>query len=345
MLLHLSEKSLLGSVMSVEGIAAGAHQWKGKDVVRDSGGLPRSSWRDFLAHVQAGDLINDDFKLICMDSEDNIAEALQGLKEHGIVSAPVWDRKRKGFLGFVDVLDIVCLILDKLPVDEIRPGKNAIRLNISQLRIKDATNISQHNPWCPVYIGKPLLSMMDMFSGGSIHRVPISDEQGTIVSIISQAKVVEFLSGIIPTFGNAANKTVAACFVTKRVECTHLEDRVIDAFSKIKQLRLSGLAVVDNEGVLVGNISASDMKSVVVDNLYADLREPVSVLMKRSAEEFEHPFRALYCYSNDTLQQVLLTFATEQIHRLYIVNEGRQLLGVITLSDIIDVLDRLDLDL
>lgn len=57
------------------------------------------------------------------------------------------------------------------------------------------------------------------------------------------------------------------------------------------------------------------------------------------------PFRALYCFSSDTLQQVLLTFATEQIHRLYIVNENKQLLGVITLSDIIDVLDRLDLDM
>jgi len=242
-------------------------------------------------------------------------------------------------------LDIVCLILDRLSVDEIMQEKHADKSKISQIRIKEATNISQHNPWCPVYIGKPLLSVMDMFSGGSIHRVPISDEQGTIVSIISQAKVVDFLSDTIPKFGNAANKTVAECFVPKIVECVHLGDRVIEAFSKIKQLRVSGLAVVNNEGVLVGNISASDMKSVVVGNLYADLREPVSVLMERSAEGFEHPFRALYCFTNDTLQQVLLTFATEQIHRLYIVNEGKQLLGVITLSDIIDVLDRLDLDL
>lgn len=321
------------------------HQLKGKDVVRDSGGLPRSSWRDFLAQVQAGDLINEGFKLICTDSDDTIVEALEALKEHNIVSAPVWDRSRKGFLGFVDVMDIVCLLLEKLSVDEIMSGKNNSKTNFSQLRIKDTTNISQYNPWCPVYIGKPLLSVMDMFSGGAIHRVPISDEQGSIVSIISQSKVVEFLSEIIPKFGNAASRTVSECFAPKFVECAYFEDRVIEAFFKIKQLRLSGLAVVDSEGILAGNISASDMKAVVVDNLYADLREPVGALMKRSAEAFEHPFRALYCFSTDTLQQVLLTFATEQIHRLYIVNEGKQLLGVITLSDIIDVLDRLDLDM
>lgn len=331
--------------MSVEGISANAHQLKGKGIVRDSGGLPRSSWRDFLAHVQAGDLINEGFKLVCIDSEDNMIEALQGLKEYNIVSAPVWDSTRKRFLGFVDVLDIVCLILDKLPVDEIKSGKNTNRHKMEQLHIKDATNISQRNPWCPVYIGKPLLSVMDMFSGGTIHRVPISDEQGSIVSIISQAKVVEFLSGIIHKFGNAANKTVAECFAPKYVESVNFDDTVIDAFTTIKDLKLSGLAVVDNQGVLVGNISASDMKSVVVDNLYADLREPIGVLMERSAEQFERPFRALYCFSSDTLQQVLQTFAAEQIHRLYIVDEGKQLLGVITLSDIIDVLDRLDLDL
>jgi len=333
--------------MSVEGIAVqyqDLYQSKGKDVVRD-GGLPRSSWRDFLAHVQAGDLINEDFKLICIDSDDTIAEALEALKEHNIVSAPVWDISRKGFLGFMDVMDIVSFLLEKVSVDDIKGGKNITKANLSQLRIRDATNISQYNPWCPVYIGKPLLSVMDMFSGGTIHRVPISDEQGSIVSIISQSKVVEFLSGIIPRFGNAASRTVSECFAPKVVECTHLEDRIGDAFSKIKQLRLSGLAVVNAEGVLAGNISASDMKAVIIDNLCSELREPVGVLMKRAAEAFEHPFRALYCYTNDTLQQVLLTFATEQIHRLYIVNEGKQLLGVITLSDIIDVLDRLDLDM
>lgn len=315
---------------------------KGKQVLSESANLSHSSWRDFLANVQVCDIINENFSLYCLDSCDTVPEALQALKNHNISSAPVWDKEQRMFMGFLDVLDIVCLIFDKLSLDELL--KRSHHSKVSQLQIKEATNISQHNPWCPVYIGKPLLSVMDMFSGGYLHRVPISDEQGTIVSIISQSKVVEFLNGVIHKFGNAATKTVAECFSPKVVECARFDDLILDAFLKIKNTRLSGLAVLDNEGTLVGNISAADMKAVVVDNLYGDLKEPVGVLMKRSAEMFERPFRALYCLTTDTLQQVLQTFTCEKIHRLYIVNSDKQLLGVISLGDIIDVLDRLDLD-
>jgi len=316
---------------------------KGKQVVRDSGGIPRSSWRDFLASVQAGDVIKDNFELCCIDSADTVTDALEVLKEHNITSAPVWDKEQRGFLGFLDVLDILCLVFDKLSLDQLLK-KGADHYAISTICIKEASNISQYNPWCPVYIGKPLLSVMDMFSGGYLHRVPISDEQGTIVSIISQSKVVEFLNGIIPRFGNAAGKTVAECFSPKVVDCANLNDLVFDAFLKMKNAKLHGLAVLDDDGTLVGNISAADMKAVVVDNMYGDLKEPVGVLMKRSAEMFERPFRALYCLTTDTLQQVLETFTIEQIHRLYIVNSDKQLLGVISLSDIIEVLDKFDLD-
>jgi len=318
---------------------------KGKQILEDNGRLPCSSWRDFLASVQAGDLINEDFKLVCIDSADTVFEALQALKEHSIESAPVWDSEQNVFLGFMDVLDIVCLIFDKLTVDQVM-NKSANHSKFSNLLIKEAANISNRNPWCPVYIGKPLLSVMDMFSSeGQLHRVPISDEQGKIVSIVSQAKVVEFLSENIDKFGNAANRTVAECFSPKYVECVRFEDLLIDAFVKIKQTRLTGLAVLDDDDVLVGNISAADMKAVVIDDLYADMKEPVGVLMKRSSEMNKRPFRALYCLTTDNLKQVLQSFTQEQIHRLYIVNSDKKLLGVISLGDIIDVLDRLDLDM
>jgi len=319
---------------------------KGKGVMRDSGSLPRSSWRDFLARVQAGDLITGDFKLTCIDSMDTVLEALQVLKQGNIVSAPVWDKERSTFLGFIDVLDIICLIFDKMTVDDILNEKGSVQSKISSMQIKEAANISESNPWCPVYIGKPLLSVMDMFSsGGQLYRVPIADEQGKVVSIISQSKVVEFLNDIIKQFGNAAERSVGECFSPKFVASIHFDDLVINAFLKITETGLHGLAVIDDDGVLVGNISASDMKSVIIDNLCAGLKEPVSVVMKRSAETFERPFRAMYCFTTDTLQQVLQIFTTEQIHRLYIVDAEKKLLGVISLGDIIDVLDRLDLDL
>jgi len=115
------------------------------------------------------------------------------------------------------------------------------------------------------------------------------------------------------------------------VECARGDDSVLDAFLKIKETRHPGLAVVNDAGVLVGNISSSDIKSVIIDELYASLHEPVSTLLQRSSEAFERPLRGIYCTATDNLQQVLPTFSMEKIHRLYIVDQDKHLFGVISL--------------
>jgi 5'-AMP-activated protein kinase regulatory gamma subunit len=316
---------------------------KGKQAIRRSGSgmnveaIRNASWRDFLANVQAGDLIREGFKLVCVDSCDSVPEALQVLKKNNVSSAPVWDKTQKGFIGFLDVFDVVCLLFDKFSLSDLEKGAKA-----SQITVKEATNFSKYNPWCPVYIGKPLLSVMDMFSGGELHRIPILDEQGTIISLVSQSKVVEFLSDSIHEFGSAATKTVGECFTLSRpVVSVTMNESVFDAFLKLKTNRVTGIAVLDNDSALAGNFSANDVKAVGLDNLYGQLQQPIGELMKQASELFEKPFRALYCQTTDTLLQVLQTLTREQIHRLYIIDNNKQLLGIITLSDVIGVLDRL----
>jgi len=43
-------------------------------------------------------------------------------------------------------------------------------------------------------------------------------------------------------------------------EENHVKAPAIQAFKMMSQNRISGMAVVDDEGVLIGNISASDIK-------------------------------------------------------------------------------------
>lgn len=312
---------------------------KGKQAVNTSQEIPNcpsGAWKDFLAGVQAGDLITKNFKLVCLGSRESLLHGFQVLKESNISCAPIWDAEHNTFVGFLDMLDIVSLLFGCTEEDEFTPTK------MLGTAIQSANNISYRNPWCPVYVGKPLLSVMDMFSSeGPLHHIPIADEQGNIISIISQSKVVEFLNTTIGNFRDAATLTVADTFTPKPVEYISTNSNLMDAFRKIAATRIYGLAVLDEDGAIVGNISASDLKAIEVDKIASMAKEPVGLLMKRSAEMFEKPFRALYCQKTDTLQQVLQTFALEHIHRMYIIDAQKKPVGVISLGDIIGVLDKL----
>jgi len=257
------------------------------------------------------------------------------------MSVPV-KNNGESYVGFVDMLDIICYVFSNMKDKD----ESARKINFIQTPIREIVNFSKMNPWCPVYTGKPLLSIMDMFSSiVKLQRIPIIDDQGKVLSVISRSKVIEFLNFTIKNFGSIANKQVFTCFPAKHVESISCDMSVFDAFNVIYTKKISGLAVVNAQGALVGNVSASDMKSIVVADLYNELRQPLNLLMKRSSDIFGKPFRALYCYPDDTLQQVLQIFVNENIHRCYIMDKNKKPMGVISLGDMIELLERIDVDM
>lgn len=77
--------------------------------------------------------------------------------------------------------------------------------------------------------------------------------------------IIRFIQRHIECLYSIVNQTIEEWFIWKlpenyQVQTINWNSRVIDAFYVIGERQVSGIAVVNDEGVLVGNISASNMQ-------------------------------------------------------------------------------------
>lgn len=148
--------------------------------------------------------------------------------------------------------------------------------------------------------------------------------------------------------------------MTHEVFCVKASDRVIDAWLSLMEKDISGAPVVDDEGLLVGVMSVTDIYKAVLDRVKKarSLRVATCEPADKDAEERESlreltlsmravaeskvssllPMRQelLTLGSNDSLDRALKLIAEHNVNRLPVVKDGR-VVGIITRADIIAV--------
>jgi len=216
---------------------------------------------------------------------------------------------------------------------------------IKEQVVDGMSNASEREPWCPVYEGFPLLSLMDMFSKDvNLHHVAVTNGDGAITGFISQSRVLEFLARNLHQFNQIANLKLkdALPYAPSKVISVTLADRAIDAYRKMIQEKISGVAVVDTDNRLVGSISASDLKGSLEENIFLDLYLPVGMYLEKCTKAFQRPnaLSPVCCSGEDTLQTILDKLNSKHIHRLFMGNENNIPVRVLSLCDVISILDR-----
>eukprot|EP01126_Amoeba_proteus_P040745 TRINITY_DN4363_c0_g1_i13.p1 TRINITY_DN4363_c0_g1~~TRINITY_DN4363_c0_g1_i13.p1 ORF type:complete len:208 (-),score=20.56 TRINITY_DN4363_c0_g1_i13:315-938(-) len=106
---------------------------------------------------------------------------------------------------------------------------------------------------------RPRLFLFMLYSS---FRLPVFTLSGDLVGILSQMDIVSLLDTHIQLFP-IANKSVKDLRLGLK-EVIQISDSLTlkDAFRVIRENRVSGIAVVDKRGYLVGNVSASDIKII-----------------------------------------------------------------------------------
>jgi len=100
-----------------------------------------------------------------------------------------------------------------------------------------------------------------MVALANIHRLPVFDLRGNFVGILSQSNVINMISDNITLFSMITNKNVSDLRLgIKQVFSVKVSQPIKDAFKLISDNGISGVGVVDDSNVLVGNVSASDIK-------------------------------------------------------------------------------------
>jgi len=287
-----------------------------------------------LGNTPLVEIIPASQKIVILDHTCSVEEALNRLSQFGIQSAPVYNSLTNQFLGLVDVMDMATFVVDS--ASQVGGGDfNECMQRSFSKPVYAIMNASGVDPFLPVPTHVTLGEVLHIFYSQGIHRLPIVDLQNNLVGIASQWDIVTFLNQHqdSPDLVKQMSKTIAQLDLAPgRVVSVSKHASLKECFTAIIGYRISAVAIVDEAGRLVGTISASDLKGITKEK-FIPLVIPVEDFLKA-----RHKPGALSCFMHTTLGQVTQVIATTGLHRVFVVDESKKVISVVSLTDILRTL-------
>jgi len=296
-----------------------------------------ASAKEMLSSTLVKAILKDKEFLVTIQGNESVAAALNKFQQSKISSIPVLHEHLTVFNSFVDNVDLCTFAMEVagryIDVDQ---AQNAF-VNASCSLV---ANTSRKNPFYQIQNTDTLKSCMGkMVALSNIHRLPVIDLQGSFVGVISQSQVVNLINDHLHLFSMITNKTIIDMRLgIKQVYSVKLSAPIKDAFKLMVDNKVSGVAVVeDNDNILCGNISASDIKVIVDGNEaggFGKLNLPVKELLGETMTKKEPVAVSI----TTTISQVFKLMCEEKIHRTFVVKDrSKELVGVISLVDLLDL--------
>jgi len=287
-------------------------------------------------------------RLVVLSGDTNVATALRQMAKFNITAVPVTKSKKDtSLLGFASMLDFVCYFCKLLGNVRAQDLKEAgdLREKTEQFQktpIREIVDCSGRNPFYVIDGEESLANAVQQYLKG-VHRIAISDENGDIIGIISQWTIVNYLATVptddkewIPslraTLGNEKwNK------YTKEVVTCHNSTPTLDCFLKMAEKNLTAIGIVDDSGVLVGNLSVSDIKGFELFFAdFKDLLQPVSDFLSTIRKKQGRPANFVVAATlNTSVKDLVERMNQEIIHRIYVVDNDYKPIGIFTLTDLL----------
>jgi len=275
--------------------------------------------------------------------DDNVARASALLKQHNILSLPIFKKNSCQLLGFVDIVDIVHFLCGPNPDLETRVTE------ISDLSWRDVLLVMDGD--CR------LTSLLDYFKQG-IHRCLVNKKNSSPLTltpsnaaICSQFDVIRFFYKKLLENDDKSSKDTVVKFggshdgVMNVVVCASLGDRVFDVMKLLRDNKVSAIAIVDDwntefQRKLVANFSGSDLRGFggSGEDLIQELKEKTvgEYLMEHNPESL-HPVSVLA--SGTSLEEVIRLLAESNCHRVWQVDDNGRPVGVISVTDVLQLIN------
>jgi CBS-domain-containing membrane protein len=204
------------------------------------------------------------------------------------------------------------------------------------MSVKDAVCLSSKYSFNPSAPKSTLYDIVKKLSH-SLHRVPIVDPKShKLTNVVTQSTIVRLLNQNPDMMGDLATMTIADLGLgVEPVVTVGLEDRTIDAFKVIVDSKVSAVAVVDELGALTANLSLTDVRNLVNAEALKMLNAPVSQFIHFVHEnELNIKYPSVAIKRSSTFKQVLSRMCSAQIHRVWVEDDEKRPVGVISMSDV-----------
>lgn len=296
--------------------------------------------KDVVQNTKIRELLPPNLSVWYVTNTDTLSKALKLLFEHQILSVPVLNERSRKFISFVDVIDICCTALNYLE----KGGKEGVDLDAIQAHfekspITQVSNASNRDPYKPVEDSASLKIALGIMEHHRVHRVPVIDSDGELITLLTQTAVMSFCEPYISTLPVASKKLSELEIGRRELISVTKNQRVRDALRLMRDKRVSGIAIVEKDGIVIGNISASDLKHLgyTKENLFKNITITLEQFMKETPKNPLIP--GPICVTlNTTVEELWFKLVNTRVHRVYVVDEKGKGIGVISLTDCLKLL-------
>ncbi|SCU99631.1 LANO_0F02828g1_1 [Lachancea nothofagi CBS 11611] len=290
-------------------------------------------------HIPLSQLIEQN-KLVTVEASLSVEEAFNTLVRHNLTSLPV-----EQFPGDIncftfdynDLNSYLLLVLNKIQVNDPEIARDCQMGK--PVPVGEIVKLTPKNQFHKLREIDNLTTAMGILGSG-VHRVAITDSGSTqIKGILSQRRLIKYLWDNARQFSNlqpllnsslqdlgigVLDSQTAPTSRQSRVISMQGEEHLMMALYKMHTERISSIAVVDNHGNLLGNISVTDVRHVTRTSQYPLLhntcRHFISVILNsRGLEMGKDSFPIFHVYPSSSLARTLAKLVATKAHRLWIV--------------------------
>ncbi|CAK9195329.1 unnamed protein product [Sphagnum troendelagicum] len=225
-------------------------------------------------------------------------------------------------------------------------------------KVSEITRAYRWAPFLPIQHNDSMLTVLLLLSKFRLRSIPVVNiDENVVQNVITQSGVILGLSQCCGRdwFDNLAGKSlhqlglpiificelrVFYAMIGEQVVSVDASKLVLEAFVLMKEKHIGGLPVVEGpEHHLVGNISVRDVRFLLLQpELFAKRKELTVIDFMKTVMEQEPETGMLpptTCENTANLGDVIEMLAKKTLPRIHIVDKSNQLVGVVTLRDII----------
>jgi len=314
--------------------------------------------------------------IVSVSKDTKIVQVFEKLINNRILSVPVLNKDGE-VVSVFSMLDFVNHFVNNFNEEELKglntkktsefffhytdlkeKKREVLSERTAQVIDKEVQEIQTLDPVYTVEEGTNILEAIKILVQSRAHRVVVVDRKnGKLTGLITQSRLLEFLGTMLNSIKEADNTIKKLDLGVNQVITIHENKIAVSAFKLMKEHKISAVAIVNDEGVLMGNISANDLKLVGYDLAYFSyLSRPVREYLQwindvelelspntsiRSQmflqqQKKDKNLGLVVCTPENTLSFVIKTLNFYHIHRLYIVDDDRRPIGVISIHDILE---------
>lgn len=292
------------------------------------------------------DLCTAPQEVVVLQSTSTVLDGFKTLIEHQISSCPVYDEKHHTYIGMFDTSDFAAYVTqvvehqDSCPTDFCDLGDLLLTMGrLCPKTMESVVNLAGNNPFVPVHLHDPLTKVLELLGLRGLHRVPVLDDKGKVVKILTQSSVAAFLQKHAwEPLHSLEHETIENTSLGLKHVVTIREDHAaLEALKLMQKNSISGIGVTDPHGRLITSLSNTDLRVVVSGSKFRF--SGISVLefvqKSRSLDGPREKPAVVTCSVHTTLPTLLAKMVQAHLHRIYITNDDQHVIGIVSLKDLL----------